>query len=69
VQRSGRASRALDESLSLAEQQKLMTVPEQCLDEFQRRVPGQFEALALRLLKSPHADPPPYLVSWPPSQC
>ena len=62
-----RATQAMDEPLSLAEHQRLMTVREQCLDEFQRRVPGQFEALALRLVESPHADPRPYLVSWPPS--
>jgi len=60
-----RATQALDQPLSPMELQRLMTLRGLCLDEFHRRVPGQFQALALLLLQKPDADPRPYLVSSP----
>jgi hypothetical protein len=59
------ATQALDKPLSVSEQQRLLAQRQQCLDEFHRRVPGQFQALALLLLEHPDADPRPYLVSSP----
>jgi hypothetical protein len=60
-----RATQALDQPLTPVELQRLMTLRGLCLDEFHRRVPGQFQALALLLLQTPDADPRPYLVSSP----
>jgi hypothetical protein len=60
-----RATQALDQPLSGPEQQRLLALREQCLDEFHRRVPGQFQTLALLLLEHPDADLRPYLVSSP----
>jgi hypothetical protein len=60
-----RATQALDQPLSAMELQRLMTLRGLCLDEFHRREPGHFQALALLLLQKPDADPRPYLVSSP----